>query len=113
LGEALSTPLLGLPLMGANQTFISLGCFDTANEANNLLIYLKTKFSRVMLGVSKVTQTASGADLWQNVPVQDFSPQSDIDWTQPIPEIDKQLFAKYKLTQEQIDYINTKVAEMK
>ena len=36
------------------------------------------------------------------IPLQDFTPASDIDWTQPIPAIDQQLYRKYGLTDEEI-----------
>ena len=39
------------------------------------------------------------------IPNQDFSPSSDIDWTQPIPDIDRQLYAKYGLTKKEIEFI--------
>ncbi|MCF0217752.1 MAG: type II restriction endonuclease [Malacoplasma sp.] len=39
------------------------------------------------------------------IPVQDFSNNSDIDWSKTIAEIDDQLYQKYKLTKEEIEYI--------
>jgi hypothetical protein len=118
IGETLATPLIGEPLIGepligANQTFISLGFFETKCEAESLLKYIKTKFARTMLGVTKVTQTASGSNFWSNVPLQDFTAQSEIDWRKSISEIDKQLYMKYKLTAEQIEYIENNISEMK
>jgi hypothetical protein len=47
------------------------------------------------------------------VPLQDFTPQSDIDWSKSIAEIDAQLYKKYNLTAEQIAYIEKMIAEMK
>lgn len=78
IGEVLSTPLIGQPLIGHTQTFISIGSFDTEYEANSLLKYLKTKFARTMLGTLKVTQDNKKAT-WLNVPLQDFTATSDID----------------------------------
>ena len=37
--------------------------------------------------------------------MQDFSNASDIDWSKPVAELDKQLYAKYGLSQEEIDYL--------
>lgn len=34
-------------------------------------------------------------EVWLNVPNQDFTDNSDIDWTKSVPEIDKQLYSKY------------------
>jgi hypothetical protein len=50
--------------------------------------------------------------VWSLVPVQDFTSTSDIDWSKPIPEIDQQLYEKYGLTDEEIDFIESHVKEM-
>ena len=65
-----------------------------------------------MLGTIKVTHnTPSG--VWANVPLQDFTSSSDIDWSQSVADIDKQLYKKYNLTDEEIDFIEKNVKEMK
>lgn len=111
LGETLSTPLIGEPLIGFTQTFIAIGKYDNLLEAENTLKYVKTKFARVMLGTLKVTQH-NHASTWKNVPLQDFTANSDIDWTKSIAEIDQQLYQKYNLSQDDIDFIETHVKEM-
>ncbi|AEC01419.1 Eco57I restriction-modification methylase domain-containing protein [Parasphaerochaeta coccoides] len=111
IGEILSTPLIGEPLIGFTETFISIGAFNNSTEAENCLKYVKSKFARTMLGVLKVTQD-NPRDKWSKVPLQDFTPQSDIDWTKSIPEIDKQLYAKYGLDEKEIAFIEEKVAAM-
>lgn len=111
IGEVLSTPLIGTPLIGYTRSFISIGAFDTENEAENCLKYIKSKFSRTMLGVLKITQD-NNRDVWKYVPLQDFTAQSDIDWTKSVADIDRQLYQKYGLTQQEIDFIETKVKEM-
>lgn len=65
-----------------------------------------------MLGILKVTQNGK-KETWKYVPLQNFTPNSDIDWSKSIPEIDKQLYAKYGLSQEEIGFIETHVKEMK
>lgn len=112
IGEVLSTPLIGEPLIGYTQTFISFGAFDNKSEALAVLNYLKTKFCRVMLGTLKVTQNNKTKNVWYNVPLQDFTPNSDIDWSQSIENIDQQLYKKYNLSQEEIDFIESKVRAM-
>ena len=112
IGEVLSTPLIGEPLIGHTQTFISLGAFETEYEAIAMLKYLKGKFSRAMLGVLKITQDNKTKEVWSKVPLQDFTSQSDIDWSKSIPEIDQQLYAKYGLDQTEIEFIETKVRTM-
>ena len=46
------------------------------------------------------------------IPLQDFTPASDIDWSKSIPEIDQQLYAKYVLDAEEIEFIETHVKPM-
>lgn len=116
LGEVLSTPLIGQPLIGQplighTQTFLSIGDFMFEDEAIACLKYIKTKFARTMLGILKVTQD-NKKDTWKYVPLQDFTNNSDIDWTTSISEIDEQLYKKYCLSQEEIDFIETNVKEM-
>ena len=111
IGEVLSTPLIGEPLIGFTGTFISFGAFNSKNEAKNMLKYIKSKFCRVMLGVLKITQDNTKSK-WKYVPMQDFTEQSDINWTQSIENIDKQLYKKYNLNQEEIDFIEEKVQAM-
>ena len=80
IGETISGPFVAEPMFGATETFVSFGCFETKQEAENLLKYLKTKFCRAMLSSKKVTQHAKNSKFWQNVPLQDFTSQSDINW---------------------------------
>lgn len=112
LGEVLSTPLIGAPLIGHTQSFISVGKFETEEEAQAAFKYIKSKFARVMLGILKVTQDNPGPK-WKYVPLQDFTSKSDIDWSQSVAEIDQQLYKKYGLTPEEIEFIETHVQEMK
>jgi len=111
LGEVLSTPVIGQPVIGHTQTFISIGTLQSENEALALLKYVRCKFSRCMLGILKVTQD-NKKSVWANVPLQDFTPQSDIDWSKSISEIDKQLYAKYGLSDDEITFIEEKIKPM-
>lgn len=111
LGEILSSPIIGEPQIGCTQTFLQVGSFDKKSEAENCLNYIKTKFSRAMLGLLKITQH-NPPTVWAKVPLQDFTPNSDIDWTKSIPEIDQQLYTKYGLSQDEIDFIEEKVKVM-
>ncbi|HEL2401914.1 TPA: Eco57I restriction-modification methylase domain-containing protein [Streptococcus suis] len=116
IGEVLSTPLVGTPLVGTplvghTQTFISIGKLDTLEECQSLLKYIKSKFARTLLGVLKITQD-NKKGTWKYVPLQDFTSSSDIDWSQSVAEIDAQLYKKYGLSQEEIDFIESKVKAM-
>ena len=111
LGEVLSSPIVLAPNEGYTQTFIGIGAFSTIDEAENTLKYIKTKFARAMLGILKIDQH-NEKDTWKKVPLQNFTPESDIDWSVSIAEIDRQLYKKYNLTQEEIDFIESHVKEM-
>lgn len=111
LGERLSSPHVLGPNTVVTQTFLTIGTFTEKSEAESCLKYVKSKFARVMLGVLKITQH-NPAKVWKHVPLQDFTSDSDIDWTKSIPEIDQQLYAKYGLDADEIDFIESKVQPM-
>ncbi len=111
LGEVLSTPLIGTPLIGTTQTFLTIGSYETKDEASAVLKYVCSKFARALLGVLKVTQHNTSKK-WKYVPLQDFTSASDIDWSRPIPEIDWQLYKKYGLAEMEIEFIESHVKEM-
>ena len=110
-GEALAPPVVIEPGAGVTGTFITIGAFDTEFEANSCLDYLRSKFARALLGVLKVTQD-NLSRVWEHVPLQNFTADSDIDWTKSIPEIDQQLYAKYGLDDAEIEFIETHVKPM-
>ncbi len=110
-GEVLTSPVIGDPGVGATETFLSIGAFDDVICAENVLKYIKCKFTRAMLNVLKVTQDVTPAK-WGFVPIQDFSANSDIDWSRTISEIDMQLYKKYGLNNKEIDFIESHVKEM-
>ena len=111
IGEVLSTPLIGEPLIGGTQTFISFGAFNSEAEAKNCMKYIKSRFCRVMLGTLKITQH-NPKNTWKNVPLQNFTNKSDIDWSKSITDIDIQLYAKYGLNKKEINFIETRVKAM-
>ncbi|MDO5018733.1 MAG: Eco57I restriction-modification methylase domain-containing protein, partial [Lagierella massiliensis] len=112
LGEVLSTPVIGYPVIGYTQTFISIGKFDSQEEAEALLNYIKTKFARLMLGLKKTTQNNKTKETWSKIPMQDFTETSDIDWSKSIDDIDEQLFDKYNLSLEEREHIKNSIKDM-
>lgn len=80
-------------------------------DAEHALKYVKTKFARALLHILKVTQD-NNRETWRYVPLQDFTDSSDINWNTSIANIDKQLYKKYGLSQEEVDFIETHVKEM-
>lgn len=111
-GETLADIIVAQPGTGSTETFMSMGNFADEAEATNCLSYVKTRFVRALLGVLKTTQDITPAK-WKYVPLQDFTSASDIDWSQSVADIDKQLYKKYGLSDEEIDFIEKNVKEMK
>lgn len=110
-GETMSEPVVEGPGVGATETFLSIGKFKTIEEARAVKKYIKTKFARTLLSVLKVTQNGN-KPVWKMIPLQDFTPNSDIDWSKSIHEIDLQLYHKYGLDEKEIEFIETHVKEM-
>lgn len=110
-GEGLSQMILAEPYVGHTQSFISLGNYSNRCEALSLEKYIKSKFARCLLSVLRTTQDTTPYK-WKYVPLQDFTPNSDIDWSVSIANIDKQLYKKYGLSEDEISFIETNVKEM-
>lgn len=111
VGEILSMPIILNPQVGFTETYISIGLFDNYDESSNVLKYVKTKFVRIMLSILKVTQN-NPRDVWKYVPMQNFTNESDIDWSKSIDEIDQQLYKKYDLSKEEIEFVESKAKPM-
>lgn len=106
IGEVLSTPMVGY-----TGSFIGVGTFENQQEAENCMKYIKTKFARAMLGTLKITQH-NEKETWLNIPLQDFTANSDIDWSKPIAAIDRPLYKKYNLDATEIAFIEKNVRAM-
>jgi len=103
--------LIECPKEGTTESFISIGAFDTEEEALSCQKYITTKFARTLISILKVTQEINPSK-FKYVPLQDFTMSSDIDWSQSISSIDLQLYDKYGLTEEERNFIETHVKEM-
>lgn len=110
-GEKLASLAIASKQVAHTQSFVSMGNFTTETEANALVKYLKTKLARALLGILKVTQDVTPR-VWGLVPQQDFTSDSDIDWSQSVADIDRQLYAKYGLDDAEIAFIESHVKEM-
>ena len=110
-GEAIPDVTIAGPGTAMTETFISFGAFETEEEAENLAAYVRAKFTRAMLSLLRITQDNTVAK-WAYVPLQDFTFNSDIDWTQSVADIDRQLYAKYGLDDDEISFIESHVKEM-
>lgn len=99
------------PGMACTDSLIPFGKFGTRTEAESLQKYMSSKFLRFCVGILKVSQ-----NLYQNVyafvPLQDFTSESDIDWSKSVEEIDAQLYAKYNLSKDEISFIESMIKPM-
>lgn len=93
------------------ETYILISAFESEIEANNLLLFLKTKFVRFLIGELTSTQHLS-KDKFNFVPLQNFTSTSDIDWSQTVADIDRQLYAKYGLSEEEVAFIEGMIKGM-
>lgn len=85
--------------------------FETQTEAINYQKYLKTKLYAFAMKPLLVDQNAL-RKTHRNVPLQDFTENSDIYWSKSISEVDKQLYAKYGLSEDEVNFIETHVKAM-
>lgn len=61
--------------------------------------------------MAKSSQDAT-SKTYRFVPLQDFTSNSDIDWSQSIPDIDRQLYSKYNLSDDEIAFIEKMIKPM-
>lgn len=100
-----------LPNEICTETYMVIDAFDTQEEAEHLHSYLRTRFARFLIAQLAATQHLS-KDKFSYVPLQDFTSQSDIDWSEPIGCIDQQLYRKYSLTPDEITFIEKSIKTM-
>ena len=115
LGNPVPARIIGKTVLGdpetiCTETFLAIGPFMTRDEARNVSIYAETKFFRFCVGARKLKNMTQ--DTYSFVPLQDFTPSSDIDWSKPVADIDRQLYAKYHLTDEEIAFIERMIKPM-
>ena len=75
-------------------------------KQQNVNKYIKSNFFRILLFFGRGTMQVS-QDVFRFVPIQNFTDESYIDWSKSISEIDTQLYAKYKLSDEEISFIES------
>jgi len=93
----LGPTLIAAPPSVCTQTYLFVFVDDEA-EAESVQSYLRTRFARLLISLRKITQDATRSTyLW--VPVQTW----DRTWT------DEELYAKYKLTRNEVAFIETMI----
>lgn len=90
---------------------VGAGTINDKNSAINVSKYLTTKFVRFMHKQAKASQDAS-SKTYRFIPIEDFTSESDIDWSKSINEIDEQLFDKYGLSMEERKHIKSSIKDM-
>ena len=103
--------IIGTPKTICTETFLLIGGFNKREEAENCLSYIKSKFFRALLFYNRHSLNIS-RESFELIPLQDFTPQSDIRWNTTIEEIDKQLYCKYGLDETEISFIESMIKPM-
>lgn len=104
---------VGVPNTICTESYLVIGVDLELNQssATNLCKYLTTKFARFQHSLGKASQDAT-SKTFRFVPTQNFTDNSDIDWSKSTVEIDNQLYTKYKLTKEEIEFIESMIKSM-
>ena len=115
-GEGFPHQIINKPIIAplgsvCTETYLSIGPFESEEEVNNAYKYIKTKFFRALVLIAKNSQHAT-SKTYRFVPMQNFTEKSDINWGKSSDEIDKQLFEKYKLSDEEKKYIKEIIKDM-
>lgn len=114
--QVLGIPFYGEPQSVCSYTYLVIGYSAKKHnfsheECENIIKYIKSRFFRYMVSIKKKTQNTT-RELFQFVPLQNFTSNSDIDWSKSVSEIDSQLYAKYELSEEKISFIESTIKEM-
>lgn len=94
--------IVGEPKTICTETFLAIGGFSDITIAENCLCYMKTKFFRAILYFNRHSLNIS-QESFAGIPLVSFNHQ----WT------DAELYKKYNLSQDEIDYIESTIKEMK
>lgn len=94
-------PFIGEPNSVSTESYLLVGPFSTAKEAENTQKYITTRFYRFLTLLKKNTQNAPKG-VYSFVPIQDFSQE----WT------DDRLYKKYGITEQEIAFIESMIRPM-
>ena len=95
----LSKPIIAGPGTACTETYLVAGCFDSESDAQRYAAYLRTRFVRFLVSLRKATQHAT-RDVYAFVPDLPL----DEEWT------DSKLYRRYRLTPQEIAFIESQVA---
>lgn len=104
-----------MKVIGPNEvcthSYFLVGKYDDEKTANNVYKYMRTKLVRFLMLMSMSGYGLSKLVMYF-VPLQNFSDNSDIDWSRDEKSIDAQLYEKYGLCEEEVDFIESNIKEM-
>lgn len=109
--KVIATLQVASPKEVSTDSYLVIGEFCSRIQANNLMLYLRTRFLRFLLLQSLVSMNISRNN-FRFVPLQDFTDKSDIDWGKSVSEIDQQLYTKYGLSEDEISFIESMIKPM-
>ncbi len=115
-GQIISTPFYAGENCVCSQTYLVIG-YDplrhnfSEEECVHIVAYMKTRFFRFLVNIKKKTQNGPRG-VYQFVPLQDFTANSDIDWSKSVADIDKQLYKKYHLSPDEVAFIESMIKPM-
>lgn len=99
--QFLSRPMIAAPGEACTETYLVAGRFKDAQSAEHFAAYLRTRFVRFLVSLRKATQHAT-RDVYKFVPDLPM----DRVWT------DTLLYKRYKLTADEIAFVESHVREM-
>lgn len=97
----ISTPFMGKPGTISSETYICIGPFDSKRQAESVLSYLYCRLTRFLILLHKPAQGTT-REVYSFVPTQDFQK----------PWSDEKLYKKYKLTEDEIAFIESMIRPM-
>lgn len=117
---------MGTPKTVCTETFLAIGPFESEDIAKNVVKYMSTKFFRFCVGIRKNKNMTR--ETYNSVPMQDFTENSEINWSKSLSEVDKaacekygcdkineidaQLYDMYDLSSEEVQFIESMIKPM-
>jgi len=96
------SPFIVEPESCCTETYLVIGPMKDLKKANNIIDYMQTSFFHFLVSLIKNTQNAM-KKVYDFVPIQDFNKK----WT------DSELYAKYKLSKDEIEFIESMTPKSK
>jgi hypothetical protein len=99
--KIISTPFIGEPGSISSETYLCIGPFDSKSAAESALSYLSCRLTRLLILLHKPSQDTT-RKVYTFVPMQEWNRK----WT------DEELYAKYGITENEIEFIEKVVRPM-